>query len=505
MRHVVLFWFAAAIAGGIQTAGKDADRETEIAFTPVDDTSDSRQVSQDLKILDTIHPRGRPSGRLPAENFRLGKDTVVVMEITTFPPRSVRVDQYEDNRAGLAGMMIQARVFGRDTNTRRLNFVPLSFADCPVRLDVFRVISRRGKPAWSSASRKDSIGCPAIHPHGPQEVSAYWRVSDILDDSLKAGRYFLTMSARLADGRSLQIRKDSLYLTADPIPPITDVTVLAFDASTRVTGLGPRTLSTRIVATNKSSKLLTLSFGSCALEVFLYPVRSSSAQPVWRSSRRAMRKRPGAPYSGYACTMELRVPTLAPGDSTVFGLEVPLAEILADSLPFGRYRARAVLALGGSRSFDLGEVTLDAQPDSMPRSKTVTGLRYTALSRIVDKASRSTPGGVVRTLVLVTNTTKGNRDLWLPDGCGVIGYAFKTTAGRDSLPLGKVDWQDPGKCGGLNMRTHTLRPAERLLVFTDKPVADIPEPLRHGTYYMLAWVPGTPGPLVNAGSIHLGD
>jgi hypothetical protein len=302
-------------------------------------------------------------------------------------------------------------------------------------------------------------------------------------------------------------------LTADPSPPTRDLSVVRFSASTAVTGLGPRMLRTRVVATNISRQLIELDYGSCALTVSLFSGSTPSVVPTWRSDRRGPRRRPSdrpPGYPGYACTAELRMRILAPADSNVFTLNVPLAEILADSLPFGRYRVVANLELLDrelpvtkwrlDKSFSLGEVAILSMADSFPRSRTLEGLRYTAAARIVRGNTRGSD--TVRTMVLVTNTTRRPLVAQVPTECPATAYAYRTTAERDSLRLARPVWEASLRCY-LKLRRVELFPGKRLLLHVDKPVADIGDQAPFGRYYLLAWVGGNPDVMLNAGTVDL--
>ena len=469
----------------------------------------------DLKILDTIRPSGRVPKDIPDPSaLHLGSDTIIVIGVTPLPPYSFPPDRVAPGQPPSGGMRLSVTVYAKDTTSRELHMLRLAYADCPAELRVFRTPERRGRPAWSSRSARDTLACPALNNHNGNGFETVWPASGILGDSLPPARYFFNVAVRLADGRVRISRSDSAYLTADPRPPTRDLSVVRFSASTAVTGLGPRMLRTRIVATNISRRLVELDYGSCALSVSMFSVSKPSVAPVWRSDQRGPRRRPSdrpPGYPGYVCTAELRMRILPPADSNVFTLNVPLAEILADSLPFGRYGVVANLRLvdrelpaskwGLDRSFSLGEVTLLSMADSFPRSRTLEGLRYTATARLVRGDTRQSD--TVRTMVLVTNTTRRPITAQVPTECPVIAYAYRTTAERDSLPLTRRPaWAAISNCYRI-MRRVELLPGKRLLLHVDKPVANIGDQSPSGLYYLLAWVGGIPDVMLNAGTVDL--
>ena len=515
MRISVVLLLSVIWVGSLDTVRVFVPITGATQVTPIEKDTSVYLNAGDLKILDTIRPSGRmPKGIPDPPALHLGSDTIIVIGVTPFPPYSLPPSRVAPGQPPSTGMRLSVNVYARDTSSRELHMLRVAYAECPVELRVFRTPERRGRPAWSSRSARDTLACPALNDHDGNGFETVWPASGILGDSLPPARYFFNVAVRLADGRVRMSRSDSAYLTADPSPPTRDLSAVRFTASTAVTGLGPRVLRTRVVGTNISRRLVELDYGSCALSVSMFSVSKPSVAPVWRSDQRGPRRRPSDTFSrnaGYACTAELRIRILAPGDSDIFTLSVPLAEILADSLPFGRYRVVANLRLVDrelpaskwelDRSFSLGEVTILSMADSFPRSRTFEGLRYTAAARVLRGDTRQSD--TVRTMVLVTNTTRRPLVAQVPTECPVIAYAYRTTAERDSLPLTRRPaWAAISNCYRI-MRRVALLPGKRLLLHVDKPVADIGDQAPSGRYYLLAWVGGNPDALLNAGTVDL--
>jgi hypothetical protein len=456
----------------------------------------------DLQILDTIH---FPStlARQPTELsvFRLGGDTIVEVRVLVDPLFLQRSAISGSGRN--VGMGIQIGVFARDTTVGFLHQYSLAFARCPVDLKLFRTPARTGRPVWSSHSERDTLSCPNLKSSGDVERSISWPVHEILGDSLPAGQYFFTVGLRLADGRAFNWTNDSSFLTGYSTPPTDDPSAITFHGSSVVEGAGPRMLRTRAIAVNSSNRPVEMYFGSCALTVSLFSTSPRSTVPVWQSALREPRERPNVGHSGYGCTMELRTRILQPADSNVFELGVPLAEILADSLTFGRYRVTASTVLESrkpglpatTRHLDLGEVSIRSAPDSLPRSRTLNGLRYTAAARVI-RGDMS--GDIVRTMVLVTNDTPAPKTDELFPGCPVIAYAFRSTAERDSLPLGRAAWAAVTGCR-FTVRRFMLERGQRQIFFMDRPLAD--KGITPGRYFVVAWFGGKSNALLNAGSV----
>jgi hypothetical protein len=468
-------------------------------------------VREDLRILDTIRvaPPLRPSK--DAQGIRLGADTVVVVEMMSFPPFAYRSDQVVEGQPASRGMRVNASVLGRDTSRRQLNFRRLSYANCPLELQLFRRAARMTRPAWSSRAAPDSLACPRRDPIS-DVLMVWWPVPEILGDSLHADWYSLAVSVRLQDGRVLRAQKDSVYLTADLTPATHALAAFDFRPSIAVTGVGPRKLEAKVAAKNISRGLAELDFGSCSAHVKLYsPAMGSSSEPVWNSDLREPRRRPGVQHSGYGCTAELRTRTLAPGESQDFGFGAPLAEVLADTLPFGVYRATIFLELvnqrvsqerwPGGRTFDMGNLTISPSPDSLPRSRTIDGLRFTAGARVV--RGKQPDDDTVRTTVLVTNDTRRQRTFRVPRDCPISVAGYRSTADRDSLPAGNPVWSGQRSICYLYPQAIELAPGERIAIQAEKPVREINAADRAGRHFLAIWINGEPWVSLSAGAVEL--
>lgn len=465
----------------------------------------SSVVQADLDILDTIHLPSRLAER-PAEpsTFWLGGDTIVETRVSLYPIPGQRTAATRAEPKG--GMAIQIEALARDTTVGFLHQYPAAFAHCPLELQLFKTPARTGRPAWTSMPSNDTLACANLKSSADFARSTEWPVQEILGDSLPAGRYFFTVTLRLADGRKFIATDDAGYLTGISAPPIDDLSAVRFHGSSVVGGLGPRMLRTRVAAINTSNRLVQMYYGSCALMVALFSVAHPSAIPAWRSADRGPRERPNVRHFLYACTADLRGRVIAPSDSDVFELVVPLAEILADTLPFGRYRVTASLALGNqnprvagaTRRLDLGEISILAAPDSLPRSRIVNGLRYTAAAQIFGGRNSADS---VRTMVLVTNPSRGRISEEFSTICPVVAYAYKSTAERDSLPLGRPAWSATTGCPFVSRR-FALGPGQRQLFYIDRPMRD--QGIEQGRYFIVAWFGGKVNALLNAGSVNIG-
>jgi hypothetical protein len=198
----------------------------------------------------------------------------------------------------------------------------------------------------------------------------------------------------------------------------------------------------------------------------------------------------------------------------VFELNIPLAEVLADSLAFGPYRVEANLRLlkqalpspEMDTTFRLGEVTIAPLPDSLTRTRTVNAVRYTAASRFI----RGSGGAdTVRTMVLMTNsTTRPVVGQFYPD-CPVVALAYRTTADRDSLPLARPAWMANSGCPS-SPRNFEMAPGQRVLLYIDKPISPSGGTIPSRRYYIVAslwvaWPWGAFHQFLNAGTVDVGQ
>src|SRR6476660_9479372 len=104
-----------------------------------------------------------------------------------------------------------------------------------------------------------------------------------------------------------------------------------------------RSLRTTVTLTNRGKLPAYLEYGACATQVRAYRTAAPDAVPVWDSNRR------GTWDYGpiYVCLSYLLGTTIPPGalfSPRELTLELPLMDVLADSLPDGHYYFRASVA-----------------------------------------------------------------------------------------------------------------------------------------------------------------
>lgn len=470
--------------------------EAPVAATP---------VGQDVGgIPDTVvRSPGLPPRVTDSTTRALGPagDTLVLTQVMVFPAYSVPAGQVAPGAPTAGPMRVSVRVLARDTAQSVLRMLALPLAACPVVLELSRADG--GAPVWRSSAAPGATACPPVQRYtfgDAGEANVAWPAPALLGDSLPAGRYALRATVRLADGRALDYPAVGAYLTADPTPPVRDFGALRLTAESRVEGGGPRVLRTAAWVRNPTTRSLRFEYGACALRQRLYRSAARTGTAAWRSELR----RPAGSPGGYACPAVLLGSTLPPGDSLRFGLAVPLAEVLGDSLPAGRYFVAAELELlddsqrppNWERRFTLaaGEAELDRSRDALPASRTVDGLRYDAATRLV--------GDTVRTLVMVTNTTAAARQAEVPGECPVIAYGYRSAARRDSVPLVEPAWRSARPCR-LTPHRFALAPGAAWVFAHDAPAAALRAGLGAGRVWFTAWVAGRHDVKLAAGDVEL--
>ena len=222
-------------------------------------------------------------------------------------------------------------------------------------------------------------------------------------------------------------------------------------------------LRASVIGVNTSSRPLSVSAPSCILdlEAFRGSDPAPDAAPAWR-----LRSRTTWPATVWTVCLEevsLNGRELEPGDTLRLETgDIPLAEILADSLPVGEYRFR--LRPGGtvtegsairheSRVVDLGTIELPAsryplQLGYYPRD----GFLY----RVEVEPPAEADGDAVARLT-VTQRAGQTLTRALSLGCPVRLLGFDTAADRETIPVPEPVWVWPGRVPGCGEETMPVR------------------------------------------------
>jgi hypothetical protein len=210
----------------------------------------------------------------------------------------------------------------------------------------------------------------------------------------------------------------------------------------------------------------------------------------------------------YGCPGVLIVRTLRPMDTATFELHVPRGEVLADSLPEGRYWVGVELKLlndslrppawDNRYAFPAGEVVLDRAQDPLPSVRFHGALRVEAATRLVRGATRDADS--VRTFVLVTNTAAEPSLVVIGRGNPVTAYAFRSAAERDSLPIPRPVYTIHG--AGYHIPHRFMLEAGKKWLFENGVAArDLVTSAGAGRYFFRAWLMGEPSFMVSAGDV----
>ncbi len=138
-----------------------------------------------------------------------------------------------------------------------------------------------------------------------------------------------------------------------------------YSARSAVVGPALDTLRVEVTVVNGSRKERFISVKECP--PFMHPVKAvlRMESKAWSSEVSEIHKKPqyfdstGKPIP-QICLADLPGFTFPPGGSYTYVLKVPVAEVLGDSLPPGRYRVSAQLRLNGylTRKLSAGDVEL---------------------------------------------------------------------------------------------------------------------------------------------------
>lgn len=168
--------------------------------------------------------------------------------------------------------------------------------------------------------------------------------------------------------------------------------------------------------------------------------------PVWRLVDRLTW--PGS--VGFACHEGLGA-ELGPGDTLrTLATKVPLAEILADSLPVGRYRFQIRIAseVSSGSSSPTEDALVDLGEAYLPESRYPLSLGFYPRDGFyyrVGVSPANEPGSAGRAILEVTHTARFvgtlTRDLSL--NCPVRLLAFRSADERETIPVPEPVWSWP--------------------------------------------------------------
>lgn len=245
------------------------------------------------------------------------------------------------------------------------------------------------------------------------------------------------------------------------------------------------TLRTTVTLVNRAESPTYLEYGACATRVLAYRTTASGASPVWDSNKRRLWDS-GQPL---VCLLYLAATTVAPGATLAapeFSLEVPLIDVLGDSLPDGHYYFKASIGFSNRAAItDLpagdAELTLARPPLATTRRSFI--MQWNALSVTLSD-------GTVHARATGTVVNANSAQITLEKNCPILIRVYRDRARRDAAPRsGAADWSQPG-CTSLT-ETKVLVRGETTTFDTSVPVDDIlKKALSPGKYYFAVLVKG---------------
>jgi hypothetical protein len=276
----------------------------------------------------------------------------------------------------------------------------------------------------------------SLAPGESREFEAGADAWHILSDSTPPGRYYFTALLRLPD--------QTLELPAGDVELTPRQEGLTYGATSRLAWGWPAQLESKATVTNPTRRPIHIEFGACALQIRAYRTPERSGSPVWYSERR----QPADGSGSYGCPAYLAMHTLAPGESfspPEFKERIPIREILADSLPNGRYFFTGRLELNSlpTAEFKIGEAALTMRRPPLPKTRTADAVTYHARTELA-----STSPLMVRTRVSAALTHAGGALLRYSADCPATLLAYRDRRRRDAAPRsGEPDWKSPRRCG----------------------------------------------------------
>ena len=305
-----------------------------------------------------------------------------------------------------------------------------------------------GPPVWSSMGRGERCATPAepaLAAGGPAHSAP---AAALLGDSLAEGWYLPVVRVR-ADGRVADLPGRPVWVTAvrDTAPPVADLTLLRYRASTEVSGSTPPTLRTTVHLSVAGARNVKAEQGGCAVSLRAYRTPRRTGAPVWDSRRR-----------DHVCGLTLIEYVIGrgmPRDRLLY--EVPVPEMMGDSLPDGRYyftarvRWPAAPPLEGQPAtresavdIPAGDAELTSRIPPLPAEGAAGSFAIRARTRPV--AGRP---GMFLTTVTVTNRTAGAAYLGteLRSICAPF-VAYRSRRDRDDVsgyPSLRATWE-PRAC-----------------------------------------------------------
>lgn len=360
--------------------------------------------------------------------------------------------------------------------------VDSGIADCPLTFSLHPTVG--APPSWQ-AERGTGWTCEQDHGRVELEPGESRRFeiqssAAILGDSLRAGTYHVRLRLDGAhDTYTFDAGTLDLYTGPPRLELLPSLPLQIVDVPLGPGGPAMAALRASIGLVNSGGWPTVADMGDCALTLSLH---DATASPVWQSVLRERWQEGGS----YPCLGLLFTYPIAPGDTVwpePLTMEVPLAEILADSLPVGRYSVRGHVAVGSDSSvMELGDVDLPVS------SSPLISPPYLRNGVIYD-VSVTTTQTELRVGLTMTHSgmTPGVLEVRIPAGCPFRLLAFRSDEEREEIPMPAPAWVRPVSCGA-DVETVQLALGESETREVVVPWAEIQQQAPDGTYLSLAAV-----------------
>jgi hypothetical protein len=253
------------------------------------------------------------------------------------------------------------------------------------------------------------------------------------------------------------------------------------------------------ILVNTSDQRVRVEHGHCALRLRLFRGAERTISPHWHSEYRM----PWNNGAAYGCSdVRLIGGIEAEGEYSPweFSLAVPLVEVLADSLPDGRYFVAGELELNqDTLHFPVGEVELALERPLLASTRVHFTLTYQAETEIL----RARPTAL-RTRVTAIMTHGGSGIHRFPVDCPVVLHAYRSRERRDAAPrVGGSVWQSARNCREEFRKVVLHRQQREVFEFTATAAQILGDSLPPGRYYFAAAVQDRPPIFLSAGEAEL--
>lgn len=254
---------------------------------------------------------------------------------------------------------------------------------------------------------------------------------------------------------------------------------IKYRATTHLESVAPASLKTQITLYNRGDQVVPVEYGDCPIMLRAFRSHDKAGTPVWRSEGS------GPPFQKnveFACTMALNVRRIHPGDSLTIATSVPTYEILADSLPEGRYYLTAELGLNWRTiDLDVGSAIVPLKLEPVPSSRTIDGVRFsTSLRRM--RFNGSVPDSLEFGVTVHNSsntTTRHLRSTGRSDCATIVGYSTRKRRDSHYMRSARDDREGIIPTCPVAVPTMTLAPGESRTVLGRTPAPE------GQSYYMI--------------------